>query len=253
MAEQLTPGESIGAMRAVSVTVALVAVLFAAGCGGGGGGGGSSNGSQTSALAAHSAAKVVADAAKAAEAASSFRMSGQVQSSGKPVGIDLSIVHGKGATGTIAGGGAKVDLVLIGNHAYLRAGPSFWKQYSQASGVAQLLANKWLKFPANSGQLGSLTGQANGEALFKSLTANHGKLENRGETTYKGKNVVAIHGVTKNGTLYVAASGTPYPVALVKTKGRTGGTVTFDSWNQPVTLTAPKGALDFSQLGSGSG
>jgi hypothetical protein len=239
-------------MRGFSVCGVLVTVLFVAGCGGGGGGGGGgTSSSKPSAEGTKPAGVVVADAAKAAEAASSFHMSGQVPSSGRRIGIDLSIVHGKGATGTITVGGAKVDLVLVGNTAYLRAGPSFWKQYSQASGVSQLLVNKWLKFPAKSAELGSLTGQANAEALFKSLARNHGKLENQGKTTYKGQSVVAIHGVTKNGTLYVAASGTPYPVAVVKTEQPNAGTVTFDQWNEPVTLTAPKGALDFSQLGNG--
>jgi len=29
------------------------------------------------------------------------------------------------------------------------------------------------------------------------------------------------------------------------------GTLALDHWNEPVTLTAPKGALDFSHLGNG--
>jgi hypothetical protein len=47
----------------------------------------------------------------------------------------------------------------------------------------------------------------------------------------------------------VAATGTPYPVALTKIGGKSSGAITFDEWNQPVTLTAPKGALDLSQFG----
>jgi hypothetical protein len=89
------------------------------------------------------------------------------------------------------------------------------------------------------------------KSLFKSLTTSHGKLENQGETTYNGQSVVAIHDVTRNATLYVAATGTPYPVRLVKTAGSDRGTVAFDHWNEPPTLTPPKGALDFSHLGGG--
>ena len=33
--------------------------------------------------------------------------------------------------------------------------------------------------------------------------------------------------------------------------GADGGAIAFDSWNKPVILTAPSGALDFSKLGSG--
>jgi hypothetical protein len=240
-------------MRGLSVGTLLVVVLLAAGCGGGsgGGGGGSTGSSQSSGEAAKPAKTVVADAVKAAGAASSLHMSGQVVASGRPIGVDLSIVRGKGATGSFTLRGAKVDLVVIGKSAYIRAGSDFWKQYSQASGLVQLLAGKWLKFPANNSQLGPLLGPANEKALFNKLESHNDKLVNRGVTTYKGRSVVAIYGTKKHGTLYVAASGTPYPVGLVKAKGKSSGTLTFDRWNQSVTLTAPKGALDFSHLGSG--
>jgi hypothetical protein len=241
-------------MRGLSTCVVLAAVLFAAGCGGGGGGGGDGTSStQASGEAAKPANQVVADASKAASDASSFHMSGQIHSSGKLIGVDLSLVRGKGVTGTVTVGGAKVDLVLIGNDGYMRASSTFWKQYgSQAGGLTQMLADKWIKFPGKSAQLGSLTGPLNAKSLFKSLTSSHGKLENQGETTYNGQSVVAIHDITKHSTLYVAATGTPYPIGLVKSVGSDAGTVAFDHWNEPPTLTAPKGALDFSQLG-GSG
>ena len=88
----------------------------------------------------------------------------------------------------------------------------------------------------------------NEKSLFKSLSTSHGKLANHGEKTYKGQSAVAIVDTTKGGTLYVAASGTPYPVALVKT-GKSAGSIEFSDWNQPVTLTAPTGALDLSKFG----
>lgn len=242
-------------MRGVSTCLVLAAVLFAAGCGGGGAGGSSSSSTgQASGEAAKPANTVVADAAKAATDASSFHMSGQIHSSGKLIGVDLSLVRGKGATGTVTVGGAKVDLVLIGDDGYVRASSDFWQRYAgQAGGPAlvQMLADKWIKFPGKSAQLGSLTGPLSNKQLFKTLTTSHGKLENKGETTYNGQSVVTIRDVTKNSTLYVAATGTPYPVGLVKTAGSDRGTVAFDHWNEPPTLTAPKGALDFSQLGSG--
>jgi hypothetical protein len=244
-------------MRGLSTCVVLAAVLFAAGCGGGGGGGGggSSSAAQASGEAAKPANQVVADASKAASDASSFHMSGQIHSSGKLIGVDLSLVRGKGMTGTVTVGGAKVELVLVGNDGYMRASSTFWKRYAgQAGGpgLTQLLADKWIKFPGKGAQLGSLTGPLSAKSLFKSLIASHGKLENKGETTYNGQNVVAIHDITKNATLYVAAKGAPYPVGLIKAGGRDAGTVAFDHWNEPPTLTAPKGALDFSHLG-GSG
>ena len=225
----------------------LLAVVFlAGGCGGGG-----SSSSKPSGEAAKPATQIVHDAAKAAQAASSVRMSGRIAEPGNQIGVDLSFVRGKGATGTFALGGAPVDLVLVGNHAYMRGGAAFWRRFSKSRGVGQLLAGKWLKFAANDEHLGSLMSVASEKRLFNELATNHGKLVNRGTTTYRGQSVVAIFG-KENGTLYVSASGTPYPVALVKTRGRTSGTITFDDWNQPVKLTVPKGAVDFSKLSSGS-
>lgn len=235
-------------MRGLTVSALLAVVFLAAGCGGGAGG--SSSGRHQSGEATKPATQVVQDAAKAAEAARFVHMSGQITSSGKRVGLDLSLVRGKGATGTFTLHGAKFELVAIGNAAYLRGGRDFWNQFSQKSGVGQLLAGRWLKFPANSAQLTAFTGQANAEKFFHQLTV-HGKLENRGTTTYKGQSVVAIYEPKKKSTLYVAASGAPYPVAYVKTKRATAGNLMFDRWNQSVTLKAPRGALDISKLSSG--
>ena len=50
------------------------------------------------------------------------------------------------------------------------------------------------------------------------------------------------------GTLYVASTGTPYPLEIVE---RGGERLVFDRWNQPVTLAVPPDALDIHQLQSG--
>lgn len=63
---------------------------------------------------------------------------------------------------------------------------------------------------------------------------------------------MALRDARKSGTLYVSATGTPYPVALVAPTGANTGTVTFDHWNEAVTLAAPKDAIDLSAL-TGSG
>jgi hypothetical protein len=232
-------------MRGLSVSMLLVALLFVAGCGGGGGSG--SNGG-SSGEATKSANQVVKDAVDAAEAASSVHTAGQVAGSAETIGIDLSLVRDKGAIGSAAFRGAKVDVVLVGDTGYLRAGSDFWKQVPHASFVAPLLADKWLKIPANNAQFGSFVGLADEKKLFDKLKV-HGKLTNKGATTYKGQSVVAIYDPKEHTTLYVAATGTPYPVAIVKTKQPRAGALTFDDWNKSVTVTAPKGALDLSQFG----
>ncbi len=226
-------------MRTLSAGLVLAAVLFAAGCGGSSGGGGGS--SRASGEASKSAEAVVADASKAAQDAGSFHMAGTIHGVSSDlgtggVGLDLSVVRDKGATGTLTVGGADVDLVVAGNSGYMRADSAFWKNFAKqqaggaaASFAASLFGNKWLKFPANNKQFQALTAPTKANSIFKSLTSSHGTLTNAGETTYKGQSAVAIHS-SKEGTLYVAATGTPYPVALLKTGGKTGGAITFDNW-----------------------
>ena len=231
-------------MRGSLVGLLLAVVLVAAGCGGGGG----SSGTQASGEAGKSAEQVVADAQKAAKAASSVHISGLGTQNRQPIGIDLSLARGKGATGSVSYKGAKIDLIVIGKDAYLRAGPALWKKVSGGgAAAAALFANKWLKFPTDNAQFAGFTDLTDPNKFFNKLKQ-HGKLENQGVTTYKSQSVVAIRDTTQGGTLYVAASGTPYPVAVVKSKGSSAGAISFDQWNQPVTLTAPKGALDFSKL-----
>lgn len=241
-------------MRSFLAGSALALVLVAAGCGGSGSATtttttttGSGNG-----MASKPAPQVLAAAVKAADSASSLHMSGNI--SGKnPVGIDLSIAKGNGATGSMTINGHKVDLEIIGQNGYLKGDGSFWTQFGGSSGamIAQLLQGKWLKFPANSAQFHPLVAYASSKAIFDALKSGAGgNLMNNGATTYKGQSVVALYDGAKKGTFYVAATGTPYPVALVKT-GSGGGTIAFSQWNQPVTLTAPTNVLDFSQITGG--
>ncbi|HZS31445.1 MAG TPA: hypothetical protein VFA37_09330 [Gaiellaceae bacterium] len=229
-------------MRAIGVSTLLATVLLA-GCGGGGGGG------TPSGEAAKPAAKVLADATKAAQAASSVHVSGQVVAGGNEVGVDLSLARGKGATGSVTLGGATVNLVVAGRKGYIRGGADFWSQFTQAAPLAQLLAGNWLEIPAGAAEFGAVTSLASAQTFFGQLTSGHGPLTNQGETTYKGQKVVAIDDTTRHATLYVAATGPAYPVAFVRT-GSQSGTVTFDRWNQHVTLKAPAGALNLSQLPS---
>ena len=232
--------------RALAGTPLLVA-LVVAGCGGGTSPskGGSGNGE-----ASKSARQVLSDAVKAADAASSFHVVGRITSSGQHIGVDLTVAKGKGATGSFTLEGQKVNLVVVGKDGYMKAGAAFWSQFGgpEGSTIAPMLENMWIKFPTNNRAFGQMTSVTDVSSLFDKLGSTHGTLTNNGASTFDGRSVVAIAGGPKNGTLYVADAGTPYPVGLRKT-GTAGGTITFDNWNKSLTLTAPAGALDFSSFG----
>ena len=171
-------------MRNVLAATLLVIGLAVAGCGGGGSP--ANNASNGNGEAAKSAQQVVADAVKAADAAGSLHMSGQVDASGRQIALDLNIVTKKGATGSFTLGGQKIDLVIDGTDAYLKAGAGFYQQFAGANGsaIGQMMAGKWLKFSTSNPQFGPLLGIASSKTIFDQMSSSGGKLTNKGTTTY---------------------------------------------------------------------
>lgn len=213
---------------------ALVVAL--AGCGGS-----SSNGE-----AKKTADQVVADAQKAALAASSVHVTGTITDNGRPLKVNLVIVQGKRGKGTLSEQGLTFQLVRIGDVAYIKGSDAFLKQFAGAA-AATLFHDRWLKGSAKSGELAALAPLTDADQLFKAALGQHGKLANRGETQYRGQKAVEIADTTQGGKLYVAAEGDPYPIALRGSAQQ--GSVAFDQWNAEAKVEAPKGAVDLSQLG----
>jgi hypothetical protein len=230
-------------MRATALALVLVlTAALLAGCGSSG----------TTAKANDEASKapvrVLADAKAAATSASSVHVSGSINSGGTPITLDLTTARNKGAKGSMSTSGLKFDLVRIGDTLYIRGSDEFYKHFAGAA-VAQLLHGKWLKASATHGRLQSLAPLTNIGALFAGISSQHGKLTNDGKTTYKGQDVVAIRDTSDGSKLYVAATGQPYPVAIVGGKENQSGTITFGDWNKSVSLSAPHDAIDIGQLG----
>ena len=230
-------------MRASAFVLVLLAALLA-GCGGHG------KSAKPNGEASKPADRVLADAKAAATSASSAHVSGNIESGGTPIKLDLSTARGKGAKGSMSTNGLKFDLVRIGDTLYIRGSDAFYKHFAGAA-IAQLLHGKWLKASATHGRLQSLAPLTSLGALFAGISSQHGKLVNDGKTTYHGDEVVAIRDKSDNSKLYVAATGKPYPVAIVGGKKGQSGTIAFDDWNKPVSLSAPSGAIDISKLGGG--
>jgi hypothetical protein len=228
-------------MRVPALALILTAVLLA-GCGSG------KEKAQSNGEASKPANQVLANARAAATNASTAHVSGSIVSGGTPIRLDLSTARGKGAKGSMSTSGLSFDLVRIGDTLYIQGTDAFYKHFAGAA-VAQLLHGKWLKASATQGRLESLGALTNIGTLFAGISANHGKLENKGATAFQGQRVVEIRDTSDNSKLYVAATGKPYPVAIVGGKQNQSGTITFGDWNEHVSLSAPKNAFDISQLG----
>src|SRR5579884_3013847 len=202
-----------------------------------------SGGSAGNGVASKSPNGIVQAAVGALKGVRTVHVSGSVTSSGVPLTLDLSLVSGKGGTGSMSENGLAFQVVTTGNTVYIKGSDAFWSHFG-GSTAAKLFHGKWLKAPAT----GELAELANTQALFNKLLSSHGKLSKGSTTTVAGQPAVAVTDSSDGGTLYVATTGKPYPVELVK-KGSSGGHISFDRFNQPVSLTAPANAIDASKLG----
>jgi hypothetical protein len=221
--------------------LALASVLLA-GCGG-------TSSSSGNGLASKSPDQIVAAAKVAATGAASVHIAGSIISENKPISLDMELVAGKGAKGRISLEGLPIDLVEVERAFYLKGSAAFYRHIA-GSAAAALLQGKWLKAPASGGNFASLAQLTDLGKLINTTLASHGKLAGAGTTTINGQKAVGVTDSTKGGTLYVAATGAAYPLEI--TKGGSGaGKIVFDRWNQPVTLTAPAGAININQLQNG--
>jgi hypothetical protein len=224
-------------MRKVLVT-ALCSVLLTvavAACGG----------SSDNGVSSKSPSGIASAASGAVSNVNSVHVSGNVANGTSHFTLDLSLVNGKGGSGSMSQGGLSFRIVTVNQEVYINGSPSFWKAFAGAS-AAQVLSGKWLKAPAN-GQFASLAALTDVRQLFSQLLSTQGNLSKGKTTTVRGQKVIALNDKT-GGTLYVATTGKPYPIEIVKSSGNSGGKVDFDRFNQPVALTAPANAIDVSQL-----
>jgi hypothetical protein len=225
-------------LRLGSAALSVLVALAVAACG-------SSGGSSSNGIASKSPDQIVAAATNAVSNASSVHVSGSVPNAGQQITLDLSLVNGKGGKGSMSQSGLSFQIVSLDQEVYINGSTAFWNKFGGAT-AAQLLSGKWLKAPAT-GQLASLSTLTNSHKLFNQLLSSHGKLSKGKPTTIQGQSVIPVTDTTNGGTLYVATSGTAYPVEIVK-PGTDGGHISFDGFNQPVSLSAPANAIDISQL-----
>jgi hypothetical protein len=220
--------------------LALPLVLLA-GCG--------SSASSGNGLASKSPAAIVAAAQAAASGAASAHVAGSIVDEGKPISLDMELVSGKGGKGRITLEGLSISLIQLGRSVYINGSAAFYRHVAGAA-AAQLLQGKWLKAPVSSASFASLASLTNLGKLIGTTLSSHGKLASAGTKTVNGQKAVGVTDTSKGGTLYVATAGAAYPIEIVKS-GTNGGRITFDRWNQSVTLSAPAGAVDVNQLQGG--
>jgi hypothetical protein len=219
--------------------VVVAAVL--AGCG--------SSSSSGNGLESKSPEEIVAVAKAATHGASTVHVSGSFITEGKPISLNMELVAGKGAKGHIGIEGNTIDIIEVEHAFYINGSAAFYTHLAGPS-AAKLLQGKWIKAPSSSGEFASFSQLTDLSKLLASTLSSHGTLTKAPSITIGGQKAVGVTDTTKGGTLYVAATGTAYPLQIVKA-GSGAGKISFESWNQPVTLTPPAKAVNINQLQAG--
>lgn len=222
----------------IAVLLLALAALVIGGCG--------SSSSSGNGVSSKSAAEILAASKAAADSAGSVHVAGTLTSSGTPVTLNLSLASGHGGRGQISEGSLSFELIVLGDTIYIKGSPAFYSHFG-GTAAAQLFQGKWLKSPVSGGELGSLAALTDFGKLLDQALASQGALAKGATTTIAGQPVIELHDTSHNGSLFVATSGKPYPIEIVK-HGSEAGHITFTAWNQPVSLSAPSGAIDLSQL-----
>jgi hypothetical protein len=210
--------------------------------------GGCGSSSSGNGIASKTPAQIVAATKVAANGASSVHVSGSIASGGSPITLDMELLAGKGGRGQISENGLSFDVIQVDGTAYISGSPAFYSHFGSPA-AAQLLQGKWLKTPASSGTFATLGQLTNLSQLLNTALAEHGTLAKGTTTTLAGQQVLSVTDPSHGGTLYVSTTGKPYPIEITKT-GSSGGKISFDRWNAPVALAAPKNAIDLAQLES---
>ncbi len=223
-------------LHPAGLALALAALLLG-GCGGSGAGNG---------VAARAPAQILAAATAAAEGAASVHLAGGLGSGGGGLSLELELLRGKGGQGQIRVDGQSIQLIAIDPAIYVRGNAAFYRRLAGPAG-AEILQGKWLKLLPGSGEYSALASLIHLDPLLNLLLGDHGALAKGASSTVAGHSVIALHDLTHGGTLYVATSGTPYPIEILA-PGTAGGRLLLDRWDEPVTLQAPPNPFNVKQL-----
>jgi hypothetical protein len=242
--------------RAAGVTtMCLIVTLLGSACGSG-----SSNTSGSTAphsspasngIASKTPDQILAAARSALASASSVHLRGDFPMSGQSATINV-ILTKAGAKGSMTGPFAGVqqgsfDFTAVGGKVYIRSS-TLWSQVGGKEGktLAALLNNRWVQMPSSSVRNFPMSNMA---AFARALgTGPSDKALSVGQqAVIDGHPAIPVK--TNNEIVYVATTGSPFPLRAVPRSGsgQSSG-ADFLDYNAPMSITAPAGALNFSNL-----
>lgn len=210
--------------------------------------------------ASKSASQIVADAAAAVRTVHAYRAQGIMIEAGKAVSLSFTIASPMNFEVTFISGLNDIDVIEAAGTTYLRANAAY---FASQNGPAQY-ANHWLKVPGSQATtLANLANILRPATIARCLGEDTSTLTVAGSASVDGQPAVIVKDAggipgSAPGELFVATSGTPYPLREVATgarkpggkvdvcndgKGDDGkGDITLSEFNTAPAIPAPAGA-----------
>jgi hypothetical protein len=203
-------------------------------------------GSSDNGVAAKPPGQILAATKAAAQSASSVHVVGHSKViEGGSFKVDATLARDKGQA-RVSFLGLSFDAIRVGDTVYLKGNRYFNSGLERTMGV-RVPSGVWLKGTTDSLRQASLSTNIEDELPF--ILGGSGAVTKGATVKLGGQPAIALKLVRKlyKGTLYVATTGQPYPLKLLKTGEETGDT-TFTRWNDPVTVTPPPHAVEIAKL-----
>jgi hypothetical protein len=224
------------ALQTGAALITVAVGLLVAGCG-----------SSSPTPGAKPAASVIPAMEAAVDQATSVHMTGRVTTDGTPIDFDLAF-HGSRLAGKMDDGGAWFEVIVLPGKTYLRVDSAFLSRSGIPAAVCAEICGKYFLLPSSDAQ--SITGTLGMTRLTRDLFGKIPKSARQSgvvftPATYDGHAALRVR---KGGfTLDVAATGTPYPLAILAPHGQY---LKFSNWNDvsPPRPPASSDVVSASQL-----
>jgi hypothetical protein len=144
--------------------------------------------------------------------------------------------------------GSDFEVIHIANTIYAKGNAAFYEGLLGAA--AHVPSGTWLKASSTDAEFAQLAQFTDLRGQLNRLLSTPGSVSKGASTTIAGQKVLELKEKTKvyEGSLYVATSGKPYPILLVKSGGRERGRTSFSRWRQPVSLSVPSPVVEIGTL-----
>jgi hypothetical protein len=231
--------------KALAVVMGAGLIAGAAACGS------SSSGTAPNGVKTLSPSDILSKSAQALKDGRSVRITGDIADSSGKFTLDLSADTSANCSGTIgAASQGTFKIIKIGDKVWIKPDASFWQSHGGAA-AQQLVGDRYLQTSASNPDFTSLASLCDLNKLADEFTQGATNLSAGAQTTLGGTPVIPVHGTGtggEQGTIYIAATGKPYPLRLER---GAGSTLDFKDFGAPVPATAPPASqsIDLDQLG----